>query len=348
MFCGTATTPATAAVASPAKAVPADTGPSSVVGHPVPAAEAETATGYWTPQRMKRAVDADLVRPGPRTEPTAASGAESKPAGGPVSFPGTLGQAGASQPAPKSDPVPAYLAASVPRPYTNNPDKQNGKVFFSKYTSWGTYVGDFSCSGTSVNSAGKSLVWTAGHCVEGGAFYGAHRNWVFIPAYSSSYNGHRPYKTWAARELWTLKGWADFSDFSYDVGAAIVWRVDNVRLTTKIGGQGIVFNASRSQSFNAFGYPAESPFNGFSQWRCNSPVLWEDDPGSGPDTMGILCDMTGGSSGGGWLINLTSAGWGYVNSVNSYSYGDGTIDRYGPYQGSGALGLYNFVKNKSG
>jgi V8-like Glu-specific endopeptidase len=221
-------------------------------------------------------------------------------------------------------------------------------VFFTKKTSGGADAGDWVCSGTSVNSPGLSLVWTAGHCVHGGPGYAAHENWTFIPAYSSGFNGDKPYGTWHAKELWTKAAWAFDGNVSYDVGAAVVWKSAGLKLTQKIGGQGIWFNISQFQNFSAFGYPAALPFNGYTQHRCDSPVLFTDDPGPGPDTSAIFCNMTGGSSGGGWLINMNADGWGLVNSVNSYKYQSSPNFMYGPYHGAAALNLYDFVKNKTG
>ena len=50
--------------------------------------------------------------------------------------------------------------------------------------------------------------------------------------------------------------------------------------------------------------------------------------------MAIRCDMTGGSSGGGWIVG------GNVYSVNSYGYLTQPNVMYGPYQGSVAQQLY--------
>ena len=47
-----------------------------------------------------------------------------------------------------------------------------------------------------------------------------------------------------------------------------------------------------------------------------------------PPTLGIGCDMTGGSSGGGWIVGSN------VVTVNSYGYDDQPDVMYGPYQGT--------------
>ena len=63
--------------------------------------------------------------------------------------------------------------------------------------------------------------------------------------------------------------------------------------------------------------PSSRPleFTGGREFRCTSELGGTDNPpGSGPNTDWIPCDMTGGSSGGGWVAG------GSVLSVNSYSY----------------------------
>jgi hypothetical protein len=108
-----------------------------------------------------------------------------------------------------------------------------------------------------------------------------------------------------------------------------------------LGGQGIRWNYPRNQSYSAFGYPQASPFNGLYQYRCNSGVTSDDNPGgSGPTAHGILCNMTGGSSGGGWLINL-SGGLGYVNGHNDYKYNSDPGHMFSPYYGNEAATVYN-------
>ena len=58
-----------------------------------------------------------------------------------------------------------------------------------------------------------------------------------------------------------------------------------------------------------------------------------------PPTIAIGCDMTGGSSGGGWIVNMKD-GLGTLVSVNSYGYFSQPDAMYGPYQGNAAEKLY--------
>jgi hypothetical protein len=225
-------------------------------------------------------------------------------------------------PAPKSVKRPA-AAQQVPPPYTSQPTSTNGKVFF---TEGGL---NYVCSGTALLSGNKSTVWTAGHCVNDGAGT-FHTNWAFVPAYA---DGSRPYGTWTARSLLTTAGWNNSGDFSYDNGAAIVNLNGGRALTDVVGGRNPSFNYARKQTYVSHGYPAAPPFNGQRLWTCTSPLIY-DDTSANPPTMGIDCNMTGGSSGGGWIAG------GGVASVNSYGYTTLPNVMFGPYQGTVSQSLY--------
>ena len=101
-------------------------------------------------------------------------------------------------------------------------------------------------------------------------------------------------------------------------------------------------HASRDQYFTAFGYPAAYPFNGERQaWY--EDYLRVIDYNFNPPTNGIGCNLTGGASGGPWLVNYVynSASGNYVNGVNSYKYNNDPNSIYSPYFGDGAINLYN-------
>jgi hypothetical protein len=219
----------------------------------------------------------------------------------------------------------AGQATEVAGPYTGFPTSTNGKVFF---TDDGV---NYVCSGTAVESQNESVVWTAGHCVnEGpGDFF---TNWAFVPAYRDNV---RPFGTFTASELHTTPQWSGSGDFSYDLGAAVVSPDSNgTTLTDTVGGgRTLAFGYNRSQRYNSYGYPAANPFNGQRLWMCDSP-LYTNDTSASPATMGIQCNMTGGSSGGGWV-----AGTGSVYSVNSYTYKSLRNVMFGPYQETQAAAL---------
>ena len=253
---------------------------------------ASAVRDYWTPERMEAATPAEQ-----RFE-----GAEAKAAPAPL----------------------PWTSSEVTTPYTQQPTSTHGKVFF---TLGGN---DYVCSGTALLSGNKSVVWTAGHCVNEGPGDFA-TNWEFVPAYK---DGSAPLGVYVAEDLITASAWANSGDFSYDFGAAIVGPAGGTALTDRVGGRGISFNYSRARTYNSYGYPAAPPFTGERLWRCNSPLQTSDNSAN-PPTMGIGCDMTGGSSGGGWIVGNN------VMSVNSYGYSNQPNVMYGPYLGSVAQSVYN-------
>ena len=188
---------------------------------------------------------------------------------------------------------------------------------------------NYVCSGTAVLSGNSSTVWTAGHCVHDGAS-GFHTNWSFVPAYA---DGSRPYGTWTARTLLTTSGWA--GERRLLVRQRRGRGVRQRRAVADRRGRRPQHRLQhpRGSRYAAHGYPAAAPFNGQRLWVCNSPLVY-DDTSANPPTMGIDCDMTGGSSGGGWIAG------GSVVSVNSYGYTTLPNVMFGPYQGSVAQSLY--------
>jgi V8-like Glu-specific endopeptidase len=213
-------------------------------------------------------------------------------------------------------------SVEVPLPYPSAP----GKVFFTD--SGINYV----CSGTAVTSTNESVVWTAGHCVnEGpGAFY---TNFMFVPAYR---DGAAPYGRFAAPTLVTTTGWQTSGEFGVDLGAAIVGtNASGQSLSDAVAEFPLVFNSARNQTYQVYGYPAAGKFNGQRLRVCNT--AWSrNDTSTFPATMGVRCDMTGGSSGGGWLTGSAA-----VASVVSYGYSNLKNVLFGPHQETEAQQLYS-------
>jgi V8-like Glu-specific endopeptidase len=222
------------------------------------------------------------------------------------------------------------------------PNRTHGKVFFR---SGGL---DYVCSGTAVKSPSRSLVWTAGHCVYdpellGGGFV---TNFEFVPAYRK---GHKPFGEWPAHRLQSTSQWKNsgglFSDDGtpFDEGAAIVGTRNGKHLQSVVGARGIAFNTKRDHTYRAIGYPAQAPpaeFDGRHMFGCISGYGGADHSFGNPPPMRITCDMTGGSSGGGWVVHNR-----YIASVVSYSYQGDSNHLYGPYFGNVAQGLYRSVKD---
>ncbi len=215
---------------------------------------------------------------------------------------------------------PRAAASAVPEA----PQPRFGKVFF---TLGGV---NYVCSGTATNSSNGDVVTTAGHCVnEGpGAFA---TNFAFVPAYN---NGSAPYGTWTAETLYTTSAWANSGDFNYDAAFAVMAENGSGQsLTQVVGSFPIAFNLARGLSYTAYGYPAASPFNGETLWSCSGTVV--QDTFGGSQDQGLSCDMTGGSSGGGWITG------GSLNSVTSFGYTGVPNVLWGPYFGSVIQSVYN-------
>ena len=269
--------------------------------------------GYWTAERMASARPAsDLLAGIPAPN-------------GPLD--GLLG--GGTSASPRA-------AQQVPDP-GRAPFRTHGKVYYHVPS------GDFVCSGTVVRARNKRLVVTAGHCVlDNGTFAD---NWMFVPGKEGS---AEPYGRWTAKRLAAPVAWQSAEDLRYDVGMATMRKRNGKRLQNVVGARGLAFDKGRNLHFDAFGYPARSPFNGGQLWRCSSD---SEGPDSAPPPAptGINCDMTGGSSGGGWII-----GGHRVNSVTSYGYDplcpvcpdpDGE-KLYGPYFGEVIHDLYRSQRRK--
>jgi hypothetical protein len=222
------------------------------------------------------------------------------------------------------------------------PNRTDGRVFFT-LPGGPPDGGDYSCSGTAVRAPSRSLVWTAGHCVYDPGVLGAGyaTNWEFVPAY----NGRKPFGEWPATSLATTPQWHGTSalgggDSAFDFGAATVASRGGRLLQDRIGARSLTFNQPRSQTYTAYGYPAESPppeFDGRHLFSCRSPYRGSDSSVGPPAPIRISCDMTGGASGGGWMIRR--GGRAYVASVTSYGYAGQPNYLYGPYQGNVARNL---------
>ncbi|MPY98361.1 MAG: peptidase [Actinophytocola sp.] len=321
-----------AALASAALVPQAASAPSSVASFGAPSAA--DATDYWTPERMRDAIELDKielsrlpdlgdVRVG---EPMSVA---PSPAGELLRTPRLLsGLTGAGSGTGAAD-------ESTGSPWTDggNVVATAGRVFFT------TGGRDASCSGNAVASQNKSTVITAGHCVK---YQGSwHANWTFVPAY---HQGEAHYGEWPAVSTHTTPQWNATEDINFDIGAAVVRPVGGKRLTEVVGGQGIAFNQPRGQRTYAFGYPAADPYDGSRLIYCAGTTF---DDFLFSNDLGLNCDMTGGSSGGPWFADFNPLrGTGMQISVNSFGYVFLPDVMFGPYFGDAARKLYQDVQSR--
>ncbi len=177
------------------------------------------------------------------------------------------------------------------------------------------------------------VAFTAGHCVNDPGV-GWATNWAFVPGYR---NGTAPFGVFAAKNLWASSAWIQAENRNYDLGAAVLATNGSGQTAeAAVGARGIAFNQDKHQHYTSWGYPAAPPFTGGLLYTCTSDWVMDDPyPTDVAPPMGITCEMTGGSSGGAWVI-----GDQYVNSVNSFGYGSYPGIMFGPYFGEVARSLY--------
>ena len=307
---------------------------------------------FWTRERMRSAqaldlmVDAtDFAGLGPKAlgdvgQPVSLSG--SAPASSEGRGSRTLKLASATTPdesarsttVPPGDPIP-YTSGRITDTEVF-PDVTHGKLF-GRIPGLGT----FSCSGTVVGSDTQDVVWTAGHCVTRGNGGGFFRDFLFVPGYD---DGVAPEGEWVAEYAGTSSQWKNNRDMRYDVAAlTMAPNASDEEIQEVVGARGISFNQDPDQTYRSLGYPVMAPTHGRYMIFCDSELGYLDFSAV-PAPMAIGCDMTGGSSGGGWIVEDETTGEGFVHSVNSYGYetgGNGYEDTmFGPQQGNVAAAVH--------
>jgi V8-like Glu-specific endopeptidase len=213
-----------------------------------------------------------------------------------------------------------------------------GRVYFE--LGGGAWV----CSGTVVNDSrtGYSLVLTAGHCVYDQA-QGWVSYWLFIPQADglpvvpdcSNPNG-TPRGCWTAQALLAHSRFTSATSYTgttarYDYGFAVVGPGGKDGLTeldadtiadtdSAPDSMPIAFSGvARNDQMYAFGYPAAAPYNGTDLIYCSGKI--GQDLFNANATWSMVCNMTGGASGGPWLKGFSeSTGIGTIGSLNSYRY----------------------------
>jgi V8-like Glu-specific endopeptidase len=308
----------------------------------------QAVSAYWTPARMRAAKSIDTasfvtsayqrfqLTQGARSKSAASRAADGlRPAtqGPELSVaPKTSGEIAAK-------PTAAAAAYNPNFNYWQPTAYTNGKVFFNMNG------GSYQCSAAIVNTEGKDTVWTAGHCVNAGSGGQWATNWTFVPAYDDDLANPAPYGYWYASQLWSRTAWINSSDFSEDMGVAIMNPRNGWKIVAYFGGQGFRANIGKNVWENTFGYPAEGPFDGGNLdecWGTSSPewqvLFWSS------ETIKVPCDMTRGESGGPWL-NGWDGNWGYLNGINSrIDQIVGPTVTFSPYFDDTAVSLFNTTR----
>lgn len=274
-------------------------------GHAV--RQSSGAEREWTAERMRRAIPLPLPAPV---------------------------RAAALAPLPAAALPPAY---DYPPPYSrwehfkdgydNFPYRAVGKLFFSQG------AGDYVCSAASV---GNAAILTAGHCIHAGD--GSAGGWsydlLFVPAYR---DGAAPYGRWRASSVQTTPQWfagGAAGDYQHDLGGAVLRLRNGVSVSQAVGAVAPVFNLDPRQHWMSLSYPAGFPFGGQRMIVCAGSWAYGDGSYAGePYPVGMGCDVTGGASGGPWIVGFR--GGSRVNGVVSYRY-DRAGEVFSPYFGEDA------------
>ncbi|MFD0659160.1 trypsin-like serine peptidase [Thermocatellispora tengchongensis] len=292
------------------------------------ASERHRVLAYWTPRRMAAATPLGLLDlPG-----------SLRAIGGALARPGLLGAlAGAPRAGARPEPEPARRRTAGREAITAGSQwtaggvvgRTTGRVFLTLNGA------DFVCSASTVRSASKDVVITAGHCVKDGAGAWAE-NWTFVPGY---HEGAKPYGSYTARRLFVAGPWARQADDDHDVAMVALNSDGGRHVADAVGAQEISFAPVRGAQTYGFGFPAEPPYDGERLYYCAGRP--RPDPYGGTEDQGLGCKLTAGASGGPWLTGFDPrTGHGTITSVSSFKYLDDPNTMYGPTFGPSTRELF--------
>lgn len=300
-----------------------------------PGADAENlGPSYWTPERRAAAIPMRLeisgnpaagprepvgpVRSAPSSQVLNATAADTPLADGQYEVLPQEAGTFASYPYPftRFYPWTGLYDGAAGHPYPIFPYRTVGKLFFR--LGRGSYV----CSASVIR---PHLVLTARHCVLSQTL-GWATNVVFYPGYS---NGPNPRLSagWRARRLstWGFSGTGAL--LKWDIGFIQTYDDDDTGCGGSGGGRpietytgflGWLYGGDvRDRNYTSMGYPQGAPFDGKYMVEAHSDV-GNVDPLNQPGTFSMGNDMTGGSSGGPWIVGFGTSN--YANGLNSYKW----------------------------
>jgi hypothetical protein len=179
-----------------------------------------------------------------------------------------------------------------------------GKLFFKIGS--GTFV----CSASSIK---PGIVVTAAHCVADFGQNQYYSSWTFVPAYNK---GTGPYGSWTTQKAYVLTSYLNGTDSCTAAGvvcqddvAILVENPQNGQFSGDSSGiygygfDGFGFNDNGQVLVNQLGYPVA--LDQGERMQRNDSQGFVDPTQSNNTIIGSL--MTGGSSGGPWLVNLGMA-----------------------------------------
>ncbi len=315
------------------------------------AKQAAAGDDYWTAKRMREATPMDagyVVDPDDLDAPSSSSA----PPGPPGISPGWKGgktakaarkqanrtlatqigepQHGTKPTDPLNGPYGPFQRWSLIGKYTQYPARTVGKLFFT------LNGGGFQCSASVI---GTNKIITAGHCVSDGTSTFATAI-SFCPAFRAA-SPTSPFGCWDAwNQVATSGPWHFNGDPDYDYAVVTFFNDGNCvcPVGSAVGAMSYGWNWGTSQPDMSIGYPANAPFPGNRLIQTASTDWYTHDfVGGGQISKVMGNDMTGGSSGGPWVLGWShpsaevadtdgfsstdppgGVGFPFVNGVNSH------------------------------
>jgi hypothetical protein len=314
--------------------------------------EHERTMAFWTPERIAAAQPVDVVLSRSTTGTTArrAEGTATKP-----SAPGREVRPGAN--ATRPNPGRPGAATPVTGAHWEGGGLVQATTGFVLFENRG---GLWVCSGAVIDDRtsrdDRSLIVTAGHCVFDQGDDTFHDMWMFVPDHDSAPGllaegcAATRYGCWTAASFVVAQEYAergyDAVSAGHDVGIVVAGPGGHQgrALDATVGSHRLAADPiAEGTDVWSFGYPFFSPYQGDSLVYCRGSAV--------PDTwyvgasMGIPCDMTGGSSGGPWFTGFNPrTGRGTISSVTAYRWEPSTPDRatplFGPLFGPAVARMY--------
>jgi V8-like Glu-specific endopeptidase len=228
----------------------------------------------------------------------------------------------ALRPSPGPGAAPAPISPSVgrPRAASDAVSRASGRIFFS----FG--FDDSACSGTVLSDSdqGVSLVVTAAHCLYQQERSRFATNWLFVPGLAREEipDCHaRPTSCWTPRAMLVEKAYVDAGTFDdeavvHDVGVAVIDGVPGLgQLDALAGSLPLADAPTAGEAVELVGYPGDRQYSGSALTVCTD-ILDRGPTTTSADVWGAACDMTGGASGGAWVVGA-AAGRPAIVSVTS-------------------------------
>ena len=172
---------------------------------------------------------------------------------------------------------------------------------------------------------------------------------MFVPAYDW---GSEPYGEWSAYDIWTKTVWYTYGNpngLRADMGGIVLYpNSSGYKIQDVVGALGFAWNFSYTQQWNLFGYPQAAPFDGQDMHCCQASYAYTVGTGKATvskvkyaKTQGVGCNMTGGSSGGPWILYFQNGN--YLNGNNSFYRVGKPNEMFSPHFDNNAYSLYTAI-----